>query len=143
MRFVDIMLTVPYLVILILVCAKYPDTAGTAEGIAVLLGLFGWMGLSRLVRAQFLSLKEREFIEAARAMGASDFRIIFRHLIPNALSTILVFATLFAATTIVAETSLTYLGYGVQAAGHLAGSARAEGRRRGRHPVRGCSTTPA
>jgi ABC-type dipeptide/oligopeptide/nickel transport system permease subunit len=114
MRFVDIMLTVPYLVILILVCAKYPDTAGTAEGIAVLLGLFGWMGLSRLVRAQFLSLKEREFIEAARAMGASDFRIIFRHLIPNALSTILVFATLFAATTIVAETSLTYLGYGVK-----------------------------
>jgi ABC-type dipeptide/oligopeptide/nickel transport system permease subunit len=114
MRFVDIMLTVPYLVILILVCAKYPDTAGTAQGIAVLLGLFGWMGLSRLVRAQFLSLKEREFIEAARAMGASNFRIIFRHLIPNALSTILVFATLFAATTIVAETSLTYLGYGVK-----------------------------
>lgn len=114
MRFVDIMLTVPYLVILILVCARYPSTAGTATGIAVLFGFFGWMGLSRLVRAQFLSLKEREFVEAARAMGASDFRIIFRHLIPNSLSTILVFATLFSATSIVAETSLTYLGYGVQ-----------------------------
>jgi len=113
MRFVDIMLTVPYLVILILACAKYPDTAGTATGIAVLFGLFGWMGLSRLIRAQFLSLREREYVEASRAMGASDFRIIFRHLIPNTLSTILVFATLFAATSIVAETSLTYLGYGV------------------------------
>jgi peptide/nickel transport system permease protein len=114
MRFVDIMLTVPYLVILILACAKYPNTAGTALGIGFLFGLFGWMGLSRLVRAQFLSLKEREFVEAAHAMGASNFRIIFRHLIPNALSTILVFGTLFAATSIVAETSLTYLGYGVK-----------------------------
>jgi ABC-type dipeptide/oligopeptide/nickel transport system permease subunit len=114
MRFVDIMLTVPYLVILILACAQYPNTAGTAPGIGVLFGLFGWMGLSRLVRAQFLSLKEREFVEAAHAMGASNFRIIFRHMIPNTLSTILVFATLFAATSIVAETSITYLGYGVR-----------------------------
>ena len=115
MRFVDIMLTVPYLVILILACAKYPDTAGTAPGIGMLFGLFGWMGLSRLVRAQFLSLKEREFVEAAHAMGASNSRIILRHLIPNSLSTILVFTTLFAATSIVAETSITYLGYGVKA----------------------------
>lgn len=114
MRFVDIMLAVPYLVILILAASRYPNTAGTAAGIGVLFGLFGWMGLSRLVRAQFLSLKEREFVEAAHAMGASNFRIIFRHMIPNALSTILVFATLFAATSIVAETSLTYLGYGVR-----------------------------
>ena len=58
----------------------------------MLLGLFGWMGLSRLVRAQFLPCKEREFVEAAHAMGARDSRIIFRHLIPNSLSTILVFA---------------------------------------------------
>jgi peptide/nickel transport system permease protein len=113
MRFVDIMLTVPALVILILVCARYPQYASHPEGIAVMFGLFGWMGLSRLVRAQFLSLKEREFVEAARAMGASDFRIIFRHLIPNTLSTILVFGTIFAATSIVVETSITYLGYGV------------------------------
>lgn len=115
MRFVDIMLTVPYLVILILVCARYPHTAGKAWGIAILFGVFGWMGLSRLVRAQFLSLKEREFVEAAHAMGASNSRIIMRHLIPNSLGTILVFTTLYAAVSIVAETSLTYLGYGVQA----------------------------
>ncbi|HEU5005908.1 MAG TPA: ABC transporter permease [Jatrophihabitantaceae bacterium] len=111
MRFVDVMLCVPVLVILIIVASNYPSLG--AIGLGLLLGLFGWMGLSRLVRAQFLALKEREFVEAAHAMGASNFRIIFRHLIPNAMSTILVFGTLFAAVSIVAETSLTYLGYGV------------------------------
>lgn len=111
MRFVDVMLTIPSLVILIIAAERFPQLG--ASGLGVLLGLFGWMGLSRLVRAQLLSLKEREFVEAAHAMGASSFRIIFRHLIPNALGTILVFGTIFAATSIVAETSLTYLGYGV------------------------------
>jgi ABC-type dipeptide/oligopeptide/nickel transport system permease subunit len=111
MRFVDVMLCVPVLVILIIVASRYPGLGAT--GLAVLLGCFGWMGLSRLVRAQFLALREREFVEAAHAMGASNFRIIFRHMIPNALSSILVFATLFAAVSIIAETSLTYLGYGV------------------------------
>jgi ABC-type dipeptide/oligopeptide/nickel transport system permease subunit len=113
MRFVDVMLTVPSLVILIIACDRFTIANG-AFGIGVIFGLFGWMGLSRLVRAQFLSLREREFVEAAHAMGASNFRIIFRHMIPNTLSTILVFATLFAATSIVAETSVTYLGYGVK-----------------------------
>jgi peptide/nickel transport system permease protein len=111
MRFVDVMLCVPVLVILIIVSSNYPGM--NAIGLGVMLGLFGWMGLARLVRAQFLALREREFVEAAHAMGASNSRIIFRHLIPNALSTILVFGTLFAAVSIVAETSLTYLGYGV------------------------------
>jgi ABC-type dipeptide/oligopeptide/nickel transport system permease subunit len=111
MRFVDVMLCIPVLVILIIVASRYPSLGAT--GLALLLGLFGWMGLSRLVRAQFLALREREFVEASHAMGASNFRIIFRHLIPNSLSSILVFATLFAAVSIVAETSLTYLGYGV------------------------------
>jgi ABC-type dipeptide/oligopeptide/nickel transport system permease subunit len=113
MRIVDVMLTVPALVILIIACDKFA-IANTAPGIGVIFGLFGWMPLSRLVRAQLLSLKEREFVEAAHAMGASNLRIITRHLIPNVLSTILVFATLFAATSIVAETSVTYLGYGVK-----------------------------
>lgn len=111
MRFVDVMLCVPVLVILIIVASKYPSMQAT--GLAILLGCFSWMGLSRLVRAQFLALREREYIEAAHAMGASNFRIIMRHMIPNSLSTILVFATLFAAVSIIAETSLTYLGYGV------------------------------
>ena len=111
MRFVDVMLCVPVLVILIIVASRYPGMQ--AYGLGVLLGLFSWMGLSRLVRAQFLALREREYIEASHAMGASNFRIIMRHLIPNSLSTILVFATIFAAVSIIAETSLTYLGYGV------------------------------
>ena len=115
MRFVDLLLTIPVLVILIVAADRYPNVAATATGIAVLLGLFGWMYLARLLRGQFLSLREREFVEAAHAMGAKDSRIIFKHLIPNSLGTILVFSTLFAATTIIAETSLTYLGYGVKA----------------------------
>jgi peptide/nickel transport system permease protein len=113
MRFVDVMLAIPSLVILIVVSNRFRSISGGAAGLAVLLGFFGWMGLSRLVRAQFLALKEREFIEAANAMGASTSRIIFKHLIPNSLSTILVFGTLSAAVAIIAETSLTYLGYGV------------------------------
>ena len=114
MRFVDVMLSVPSLVILIVVSNKYKGLSGNAQGLALLIGLFAWMGLSRLVRAQFLALKEREFIEAAHAMGASNKRIIFKHLVPNSLGTILVFGTLLAATAIIAETSLTFLGYGVQ-----------------------------
>jgi ABC-type dipeptide/oligopeptide/nickel transport system permease subunit len=111
MRFVDVMLTIPALVILIIAAERFPKLGST--GLGILLGLFGWMGLSRLVRAEFLSLREREFVEAAHAMGASNLRVIVKHMIPNALGTILVFGTIFAATSIVAETSLTYLGYGV------------------------------
>lgn len=113
MRFVDIMLSIPALVILIVVAYKFRSLSGNAAGLAVILGLFGWTGLARLVRANFLQLKEREFIEASHAMGAGTWRIIVRHLIPNSLGTILVFATLTAAVSIIAETSLTYLGYGV------------------------------
>lgn len=115
MRFVDIMLSIPALVILIVVSNRYKSLSNSGAGLAVLLGLFGWMGLSRLVRAQFLALKEREFVEAAHSMGASNSRIILRHLIPNSLGTILVFGTLTAAVAIIAETSLTYLGYGITA----------------------------
>lgn len=111
MRFVDVMLSVPALVILIVVAYQFQGMGPATLGL--LFGAFGWMGLSRLIRAEFLTLREREFVEAAHAMGASNSRIIFRHLIPNVLSTILVFATLFAATSIIVETSLTFLGYGV------------------------------
>lgn len=112
MRFVDVMLAVPVLVILIVYGNRNVDMGVVA--LAVALGVFGWMGLSRLVRAQFLALREREFIEAAHAMGASTLRIIFRHMLPNTLSTILVFGTISAAISIVVETSLTYLGVGVR-----------------------------
>ena len=112
MRFVDVMLSVPVLVILIIFGNRNPDLGPSGLGLA--LGVFGWMGLARLVRAQFLSLKEREFIEAAHAMGAGSFRIIMRHMIPNTTGTILVFGTIFAALSIVTETSLTFLNVGVK-----------------------------
>ncbi len=112
MRFVDLILTIPLLVVLLIVASNFPN-ARTAVGVAIILGLFGWLDLSRIVRSQFLSLKEREFIEAAHALGASNWRIITRHLIPNSLGTIIVWTTLAAAGAILAEATLTFLGFGV------------------------------
>lgn len=112
MRLVDLILTIPLLVVLLIVASNF-ENAKTAFGVALILGLFGWLDLSRIVRSQFLSLREREFVEAAHAMGASNWRIITRHLIPNSLGTIIVWTTLAAAFAILAEASLTYLGFGV------------------------------
>ncbi len=112
MRLVDLILTIPLLVVLLIVASNF-ENAKTALGVALILGLFGWLDLSRIVRSQFLSLREREFVEAAHAMGASNWRIITRHLIPNSLGTIIVWTTLAAAAAILAEASLTYLGFGV------------------------------
>ncbi len=80
----------------------------------VVIGLTGWMGVARLVRAEFLSLKEREFVTAARALGASDVRLIMRHLLPNALAPVMVSATLGVAGAILTESALSFLGLGVQ-----------------------------
>lgn len=80
----------------------------------IIIGLTGWMGVARLVRAEFLSLREREFVLAARVLGASDKRIIFRHILPNALSPVLVHATLGIAGAILTESALSFLGIGVQ-----------------------------
>lgn len=112
MRLVDLILTLPLLVVLIVVVSNFPN-ARSALGIALILGFFGWLDLARILRSQILSLREREFIEAAHALGASDRRIMFRHLIPNALGSLIVWATLAAATTVLLEASLTYLGFGV------------------------------
>ncbi|MBA2416949.1 MAG: ABC transporter permease [Geodermatophilaceae bacterium] len=113
MRLVDLILTLPALVVLIVVASNFPQ-ARTAVGIAVIIGVFGWLDLSRILRSQILGLREREFVEAAHALGASDRRIMFKHLIPNTLGSIIVWATLAGATTILLEASLTYLGFGVQ-----------------------------
>jgi peptide/nickel transport system permease protein len=78
------------------------------------LALLIWTSLARLVRGEFLSLREKEFVEAARAMGASAPRIIFRHMLPNAIGTIIVSATLTVAIAILLEAGLSYLGFGVQ-----------------------------
>lgn len=112
MRLVDLILTIPLLVVLLIVASNF-ENARTAIGVAIILGLFGWLDLSRIVRSQFLSLREREFVEAAHALGASNWRIITRHLIPNSLGTIIVWTTLAAALAILSEATLTYLGFGV------------------------------
>jgi ABC-type dipeptide/oligopeptide/nickel transport system permease subunit len=113
MRFVDLILTIPNLVVIIVVSSKFPASR-SAIGVAIFIALFNWMDLARIVRSQFLSLREREFVEAAHALGASNRRIIFKHLIPNSLGSIIVWATLGAAYSVIIEAILTYLGYGVQ-----------------------------
>ena len=112
MRIVDLILTVPLFVVLVVVASNFSN-ARTPLGVGIILGVFGWMNLARIVRSQFLSLREKEYVEAAHALGASSWRIIFRHLIPNALGSVIVWATVSAATAIILEASLTFLGFGV------------------------------
>ena len=113
MRVVDIILTVPILVAIIVVAANFPG-ARSPIGIALFIALLGWMDLARIVRSSFLSLREREYVEAAHALGASNRRIIVKHLIPNSLGQIIVWGTLGAAAAVITEAALSYLGYGVQ-----------------------------
>ncbi|AEB10678.1 oligopeptide ABC transporter permease [Desulfobacca acetoxidans] len=111
MRLVDIMLCFPTFFLILAVIAVLEPSIWN---IMVIIGLTGWMGVARLVRAEFLTLREREFVQAARALGASDGRIIFRHLLPNALAPVMVSATLGVAGAILTESALNFLGLGVQ-----------------------------
>jgi peptide/nickel transport system permease protein len=111
MRFVDIMLCFPtFFLILAVIALLEPNI----WNIMIIIGITGWMGVARLVRAEFLSLKERDFTVAEKALGAKDFRIIFRHILPNAMAPILVSATLGVAGAILTESALSFLGIGVQ-----------------------------
>jgi len=112
MRFTDVMITIPVLVIAAVLGRRF-GSLGIGV-LAVVLGLVTWTGLARLVRGEFLSLREKEFVEAARAMGASSGRIIFRHILPNTLGVIIVSATLAVAAAVLLETALSYLGFGVR-----------------------------
>jgi peptide/nickel transport system permease protein len=123
MRFVDMMLAFPSLFILIILSLALRDLPiealrGTAFAsifsIVLVIAVLAWMQVARLVRASFLSLKEKEFIEAARCAGVSNRRIMLRHLLPNAMSPIIVAATFRVATSIITESGLSYLGFGVQ-----------------------------
>jgi peptide/nickel transport system permease protein len=111
MRFVDVMLCFPSFFLILAVIAFLEPSIWN---IMIVIGLTSWMGVARLVRAEILSLREREFILAIRAQGASDLRIIFLHLLPNALAPILVAATLGIAGAILTESALSFLGIGVQ-----------------------------
>ncbi len=111
MRLVDLMLCFPTLFLILAVIAVLGPSIWN---IMVVIGVTGWMGVARLVRAEFLSLREREFVMAARALGASDVRLIWRHLLPNALTPVMVSATLGVAGAILTESALSFLGLGVQ-----------------------------
>ena len=121
MRLVDIILTIPILVAIIVIAANFPG-ARSPLGIAMFIALLGWMDLSRIVRSTFLSLREREYVEAAHALGASNRRIILKHLIPNSLGQIIVWCTLGAAAAVITEAALSYLGYGVSGSDTSLGS---------------------
>jgi len=111
MRVVDVMLSLPILFV-ILVAARFFG-GGNVLLIVIIFGVFSWMGISRLVRSLFLSIREREFVEAARAVGVRDRRIIFRHILPNAFSPIVVAASLIVAGNIIGEAFVSFLGFGV------------------------------
>lgn len=124
MRFVDLLLAIPLLPML-LILSKLLDSSGimdkifgkglgTVATIVLVLTLFGWLGLSRLVRGSILSLRSLDFVEASRALGASNRRIILRHLIPNSLAPVIVSATLAVGDFIITEAFLSFLGLGIQ-----------------------------
>lgn len=111
MRLVDLALSLPDLFLLILASALLGPSVIT---MVLIIGLVRWMNMARLVRASFLSLREREFVEAARAVGARPARLILVHLLPNSLGPIVVAATLAVASAIIAESTLSFLGLGIQ-----------------------------
>jgi len=112
MRFTDVVITIPIIVAGAVVGNIVRDAG--VFWLSVFLGLLVWTGLARLVRGDFLSLREREFVDAARIAGASDRRIIFKHILPNAMGVIIVNVTLLMATAILLEAALSFLGFGIQ-----------------------------
>jgi len=112
MRVTDLFLTLPFLAIL-LVLSSFLG-AGNPIRVAFILAFLLWTSLARIVRGEFLSLREKEFVEAAKVLGASDNRIIFRHILPNIAGPIIVNATLVVATAILIEAALSFLGFGIQ-----------------------------
>ena len=110
MRFVDIMLCFPSFFLILTVVALLP---ASIYNIMIVIGLTSWEGTTRFVRAEFLSLREQDFVAAARALGVGNLRIIFRHMVPNAVAPVLVSATIGIASAILTEAGLSFLGFGV------------------------------
>lgn len=111
MRLVDILLSVPTLPLYLILAGMIPG--GGVSRIILIFTVFGWTGVARLVRGQILSLKTQDFVDAARAMGASETRIILRHLLPNSMAPVIVAATLAVGGAILGESGLSYLGLGI------------------------------
>lgn len=111
MRFTDVVLSIPLLPLVILVSGMIRPSVPL---LICIIGALGWMGTARLVRGQFLSLREREYVEASRALGGSHGRIMFRHILPNAIGPVVVSTTLAVGSAIMLESALSFLGLGVQ-----------------------------
>lgn len=109
MRFTDIMMTFPFFLLLVFIVFIF---GANLTLVILIIGLTGWTGTARLVRSEALSLRTREFVLASKALGASDARIIFRHLIPNVMSSLIVIATLSIPGVILAESALSFIGLG-------------------------------
>ncbi|MGZ6366828.1 MAG: ABC transporter permease, partial [Ktedonobacteraceae bacterium] len=113
MRFTDVILAVPlYLLLFVLSAAFFND--GSPRSVIFLIAILSWTYAARLVRGEYLALKEREFVMASRTIGARDFRLMFRHILPNAAGPIIVNATLLIGANIILESVLSYFGFGIQ-----------------------------
>jgi peptide/nickel transport system permease protein len=125
MRFVDIMLCFPTFFLILTVVALLPPSI---YNIMIVIGLTSWMGTARFVRAEFLSLRDQDFVIAARSQAIPEWRIIFVHMVPNAIAPVLVSATIGVATAILTESSLSFLGFGVQPPDATWGNILADGK---------------
>ena len=125
MRFTDVMLCFPTFFLILTVVALLPPSIWN---IMVVIGATSWMGTCRFVRAELMALREQDFVRAARALGLSDARVIFRHMIPNAVAPVLVSATIAVASAILTESALSYLGFGVQPPNASWGNILSDGR---------------
>lgn len=126
MRSTDIFLAFPYILAAIVVIS----VLGRGEGTVILvLGLLGWMSIARIFRSSILQIKETEYIQAARAMGCSDARIILRHILPNSIQPVIVIATIFVGTAVLSEAALSFLGVGITEPTPAWGLMVADGRR--------------
>ena len=112
MRFTDVILAVPLYLLLFVLSASFTD--GTPKSVVILIAIIGWTYAARLVRGEFLALKEREYVLASRTIGARGFRLMFRHMLPNAAGPIIVNATLLIGTNIILESVLSYFGFGIK-----------------------------
>jgi ABC-type dipeptide/oligopeptide/nickel transport system permease subunit len=111
MRIVDVLFTIPLLLVAAVVSRRF-DTGGILFG-AGIIAVLAWLTTARVIRAEFLSLREKEFVEAARALGASNSRIIWKHMLPNVIGSVIVSATLFISAAILIEAALSFLGFGI------------------------------
>ena len=111
MRLTDVVLSVPLYLLLFVLSASFSD--GTPKSVIFLIAIFGWTSAARLVRGEFLAMREREYVLAARTIGAGNLRLMFRHILPNAAGPIIVNATLLIGTNIILESVLSFFGFGL------------------------------